>query len=338
MYTFDNKTVLVTGATGLIGSHIVDALMTLKNVKVIALSKTEKKLKQGFANYISNPNFSFIAQDISYPLELDDVDVDYIFHAAGPMEGKIIANCPVDVITPNLIGTQNCLEFLKNQKESSKIDGRFVMFSSVTVYGNMTDHDIIVNEGDTKISDILEAGNASYSQSKRMAEVIVQAYRKQYGVNAVIARLSTVYGNTRFKPDTAFFEFLHKSIIGDNIYMNISNAARRDNIYIDDAVEGILTVCLRGEDGQAYNISSNGEMENFAAVDEIAAIMADVANKKFGRKPEERIDVFYKNGKSNDRNAGIILDNKKLKSLGWTLKNSIVEGIRKTIEEAVDNG
>lgn len=323
------KTVLITGATGLIGSHIVDALMVLGDVKVIALSRSENKLKAGFAEYMDKPNFRYIAQDIAEPIQLPEgVAVDVIFHAAGPMENKIVANKPVNVIKPNLIGTMNCLELMRAQQESTGICGRLVLFSSVTIYGNMTDGDISVTETDTDVTERPDGASACYSQSKRMSEVIAHAYCKQYDLDVVIARLSTVYGDTRFKPDSAFFEFIGRAASGRDIIVNSAGGKRRDNIYIDDAVSALLCICQKGDNGQAYNISSNGDKGNFAAVDEIAQVIADEANAYYGNEYEVR--VIYRQG-SDKRSPGLRLDNAKLKTLGWELQTSLSVGVRHTL-------
>ena len=229
---FEGKTVLVTGATGLVGSHIVNEFMQMDNVHVIALSRSEEKLKKVFGKYLEDARFRIIAQNVSEKINSDIGPVDYLFHAASPMEGKIIANYPVDVVSPNLVGTINCLEYLREQKEVKGKSGRLILFSSVTVYGNNTNNDICVKESDTKVADFLDAVNAPYSQSKRMSEVIARAYGKQYGIDIVIARLSTVYGDTCIVPDTAFYEFINKALKRESIIVNSSSAPRRDNIYI----------------------------------------------------------------------------------------------------------
>lgn len=334
MKEFLNKTVLITGATGLIGSHLIDTMMKLDHVKVIALSRNKQKIIDGFQKYIGNSRFSYIVSDVSKSSAFDiETDVDYIFHAAGPMEGKIIANCPMDVIMPNLTGTVNCLELLRRQKEKSGNNGRLVLFSSVTVYANQTNQDRTVSEDQTDVTQGIDAVGAAYSQSKRMSEVIVQAYRKQYGIQAVIARLSTVYGNTRFLPDTAFFQFINAAVCHKNIIMKESGICRRDNIYIEDAIEGLLTICILGVDGQAYNISSNGELGNFAAVDEIALLIAKEFNDRFAYKGSSMISVLYQDSGNNARKPGLKLDNRKLKGLGWKLKTSLKDGIVQTVND-----
>ena len=329
MNGYSNKTILITGATGLIGNHLVDAFMEMGDVKVIALSRNIDKLKFEFRKYLDNQRFGITAQDISTPLEVEG-PIGYIFHAAGPMEGKVIKNYPVDVIKPNLIGTINCLEFLKEQKERTGVSGRMVLFSSVTVYANNTNSDLTVSETDTQIAESLESGNAPYSQSKRMAEVITTAYIRQYGVDAVIGRFSTVYGPTRIMPDTAFYEFIKKALSGEDILMNGSGLPRRDNIYIDDAVKGVLLVGEKGVTGEAYNISSEGELGNYISVDEIAQKVISIS--------EKTIKVQFKIKPIKERKPGIRLANRKLKELGWKLMVSLEDGIKKTLraEEPYD--
>lgn len=104
MNFFSGKTILVTGATGLIGSNLIDTLMKIEGVKVIALSLTEEKLKRSFKKYIGNENFRYIARDISLGLEDIEETIDICFHAAGSTEGSKVSNYPVDIIMPNLIG------------------------------------------------------------------------------------------------------------------------------------------------------------------------------------------------------------------------------------------
>jgi len=332
MSQFAGKTVLITGATGLIGSHIVDKFMSMNDVKVVALGRSAVKIKKGFAEYLSSDMFNYIEQDISEPLNIPDETIDYIFHTAGPMENKIIVNTPLDVINPNICGTQNCLEYLRKQEIEKNVKGRMVIFSSVTIYGNISSDDIVVNEVDTAVTEELNTTGETYSQSKRISEVIARAYNRQYGTDVIIARFATVYGDTRFLPDTAFFEFIRKATSGEDIIINSSGAKRRDNIYIDDAVSALVYLIQKGKSGEAYNISSNGELGNFAAIDEIAMVITDVVNEKMGRTADNRSEVFYKEATTEKRNPGLILDNKKLKALGWSLDTDLCTGVHKTID------
>ena len=326
MNNFSGKTVLVTGATGLIGSNLVDRFMSMGNVRVIALARSKEKLTKRFSGYISNKNFDMVVQDICAPIKLSDDDkVDYIFHAAGAMTGEIINNRPLEVIDANLIGTRNCLDLLHDQKKDGH-GGRLVLFSSVTVYGNNSNMDRTVTEKDTDIAGTLDIPYAAYAETKRMSEVLALSYCRQHDIDIVIARLSTVYGYTKFPPNTAFYEFIKKALNNEDIVLKSCGLPRRDNIYIDDAVKGLLLICAKGTKGEAYNVSSNGDSENFAAVDEIAEIVAKVANENYGKS----IEVKYENPSVQIRGAGVKLDNAKLKELEFDLEFSLGKGIKET--------
>ena len=328
---FKDKKILVTGATGLIGSRIIESLMELDGVSVIALSRNAAKLSNCFTRYLASGRFTFIEHDISLPLSIIDSSIDYIFHAASPLESKIIKNYPLDVIMPNILGTVNCLDYLVRQGRDRNVGGRLILFSSVTVYGNNTDKDLTVTEMDTSVTEFIESNSAPYSQSKRMSEVIVQAYIKQFSIDAVICRLSTVYGDTTYKTDTAFFEFINNAISRKDIHLRNAMLPRRDNIYIDDATSGLLTIALKGKTSQSYNISSNGELGGYLAVDEIAEIISNEANKQL-ESNQKKISVIYDDIATDKRRPpGIILDNSKLKELGWNLSTDIVDGISKTL-------
>lgn len=324
MSYFSEKTILVTGATGLVGSHLVNALMNMGNVSVIALSRNEEKLKKVFASYLENPRFDFIAKDVSKPFDLNDKIIDVIFHAASPISGKVVTDKPLDIIKPNIYGAINCFEILLKQKIVTGKSGRIVIFSSATIYGNLTNKDIVVSEEDTTVSLSLDSSNASYFESKRMVEVITQSYIKQHKIDAVIVRPSYIYGMTASQPNTAFFSFLDKISINEDITINNTGLARRDNIYINDVVSGLLIVCEKGETGQAYNISSNAELKNFLAIDEIAELMTQIAKEDYSCSTK----VLYKANTNVIRAPGLILDNTKLKMLGWKVTTSHADGIR----------
>lgn len=319
MNAFDRKRILITGATGLMGKNLTERLLEA-GASVIALGRTEEKIKKVFSRHLCNDNFSYIVSNISS--SFPDVDkIDYIFHAASPISGTEIRTFPVDTISANIYGVRNCLEFLRKQGY-----GRLVVFSSATAYGNFNlTEDITVTEDMTDKADALHTSNTPYSESKRMVEVLARAYGIQYGVDSVIVRIGYVYGYTNPRPNTAFYEFIGKAICGESITLNNSGMGRRDNIYVDDVVKGLILVAAEGVNGEAYNLSSNGDLGNFRAIDEIAEIIANVAGVEAIVKPIE--------GK---RKPGMKMDNRKAKALGWSVEVGLEEGIVRTVKAYAD--
>lgn len=318
MNIFNNKTILVTGATGLLGSNIVYQTLKAEGANVIALGRTEGKLKDTFG---AMENLSFLAHDIATPLPEALGHIDFIFHAASPISGEVIKNVPLDVINSNLNGTINCLEYLRKQGS-----GKMIVFSSATVYNAATATNNISSEDQTSYADPIDGPNAPYSESKRMIEVIANAYHKQYNVEVLIARFSYLYGYSKNPAKTAFYEFIFKALCGENIELNKSGLPRRDNIFVDDAVDALIHLCEIGVNGETYNISSCGDKGNYAAIDEIAESIARGANKINGTN----IKVIYKSDGGN-RQEGLRLGNQKLKDTNWEIKQSLDEGIEQTL-------
>ncbi len=328
----DEKTILVTGATGMIGSQIVKRLMERDNTFVIALSRSEDKLRELFSDYIISGRFGYIARDIGDPFDLGELaslcgrpSINGVFHAAGPISGATISSRPLEVIRPNLTAAQNILNGLVDQQKMN-INGRMVVLSGGVVYGSRSDvSDYVVNEQDTAYAYPIDSQIAPYAETKRMLEVMARSYAAQYGIDAVIVRPSYLYGKAHFAPRTAIFDFIQKAKAGEDIVMNNSGLPKRDNLYIDDAVSGILAVYDKGISSEAYNISSGGDLGNFAAIDEIAEAIVSAANEQ----REEKLKVLYNSDKNKVRQAGAIFSNVKIKQLGWKVKTSLVDGTRK---------
>ena len=322
---FDGKTILITGSSGLIGYNLVKRLMKEENVSIYALGRSVSKLEQTFEEYANETNLHLC----EYGKVIEHLDeypkFDYIYHAAGPMEPDIVVNKPVDVIEPNIIDLHTILEYVVRMKQCGH-DCRVIVFSSVTIYQNNTDQDLIVSEADTNCGEALNKPKVSYSESKRMCEVMAQAYIKQYGVDAVIARFGTVYGPTKNIPNTAFYSFVQKALKGEDIVLNGVGLPPRDNIYVEDAINGLLIIAEKGITGEAYNISSNCELGNFMAVDDIAKTIQTVAEKEFGIQMSVLVPPF------KDRQPGLFLDNTKLHQLGWRMQYSMIDGVILTMK------
>lgn len=315
---FDNKRILVTGATGLLGSNLVRRLLAMNTGSIIAVGRSMSKLESVLGD--CGEKVTLLQHDITQSLPTDVGQIDYIFHAAGPIGGKIIIETPADVVLSNVMGTINCLEYLKHQNEK----GVFVAFSSATVANYKCNEDSSFDETETELTNSLDAAYAPYTESKRMVEVLANSYYWQYGIPILIGRFSYVYGYSKSMPRTAFFDFIQNAIDGEDVVMTAPVDEKRDNIYVDDAIDGLLRICEKGKYGEAYNISSNGELGNFASMVDIARVIVATKN---ARTPEKPIQLILK--KDPIKKPGIMLNNSKLANLtgGAVVKVSINQGV-----------
>lgn len=313
----NNVSILVTGATGLIGSCIVDVLSVANielasNIKIYALSRNKDKIENRFGS-----NVIPVIQDIVYPLNMD-VQYDYIIHCASNAEPKLYATQPVETILTNIIGSKNVLDYCVRHSKT-----RMILTSSFEVYGDLNGHDIY-SENMSGIIDqtILRNG---YPESKRCCELLLRSYVDEYNVNAMIVRLPSVYGPTMLKSDSkAHAQFLKNALNGENIVLKSKGEQIRSYCYVLDVVSALLKILCIGVNGEIYNISNENSVASIAEVAEICAEMAGT------RVVFDLPDAVEAKGFSQSKNC--ILNNNKLQKLGWNGKYSLKDGLLETFE------
>lgn len=319
-----NKSVLLSGATGLLGSFLVDVLMQKNmvglNCTVYALGRTQKKAEDRFSKWWGDEHLIFMPYDVNRSFARDDVGtVDYVFHLASNTHPMQYATDPIGTITTNIIGLQNMLDFAVEHKAS-----RFAFTSSNEIYGE--------NRGDVEFFDESYCGyidsntlRAGYPESKRCGEALCQAYKSQKGLNIVIPRFTRSYGPTMLLSDTkAISQFIRKGIVGEDIVLKSTGTQNYSYTYMADAIYGLLTVVLCGDIGEAYNIAD--EASNITLRD-LATIIANHAGKQVSFEIPDAVEAA---GYSKATKA--LLDGSKLKKLGWKPFYKIQDGIPRTID------
>lgn len=316
--------VVISGATGMIGSSFIDVIMYKNandalNCKVYALARNIGRAKERFAYCTDKGLIEFIQHDINNEIFFDVKKVDYVVHLASNTHPVAYATDPISTITANIIGTRNMLDFA--YKNNAK---RCAFASSNEIYGE--------NRGDTELFDESYCGyidcntlRAGYPESKRCGEALCQAYIKEKNMDVVVPRFTRSYGPTMLMSDTkAISQFIKKAVAGEDIVLKSKGNQYYSYTYVTDAVGGLLTVLLCGEKGEAYNISdgrSDITLANLAA-----AIAQSVGKKVVFEIPDKTESEGY----SKATKARI--DGSKLASLGWKARYDIKVGLSRTVE------
>lgn len=314
------RSYLITGASGLIGSSLVDLMMTVngennKKNHIYVLGRSEKKLKDRFHSYIGSPYFHIIEQDICNPLD-NGIHFDYIIHGASNADPVSYAKFPTETMITNLVGSFNILEYGKHNKAC-----KIVIMSSFEVYGDLG-KDVYLEE-DFGLLDF-NLLRSCYPESKRSVEVMARCYCAEYGVDVKIARLSSVYGPVMAKDDSkAHAQFLRKAVLGENIVLKSKGLQRRSYTYVLDAITGIFCILYHGTTGTAYNISNENSI---ATIAEVAQTCADISGSKVVYDVPSQLEV---KGFSKPQNC--VLDNSKIKKLGWSACYNLEQGLRETV-------
>lgn len=317
-----DASVLITGAGGLIGSFLTDVLMwrnqnECMNCKVCAMGRNETSARERFAGYWGSPLFSFMVHDVAKKPEWGE-HFDYILHLASNTHPVAYATSPVSTITTNVLGTDRLLQY--GAEHGAR---RFLFASSNEVYGeNRGDVEFFAEEYSGYINcNTLRAG---YPESKRCGEALCQAYRQEKGMDVVIPRLTRSYGPTLLPTDTkAMSQFIRKAVSGEDIVLKSEGNQYYSYAYAADSVSGLLTVLLKGESGEAYNVADG---KSDIRLKDLALTIAEMCGRKV---VFELPDSVEKAGYSTATKAR--LDGTKLKKLGWEMKYDIPEGIGRTI-------
>lgn len=322
----EGKSVLISGASGMIGSLLIDAIMTRNEVveadrrcRVFATSRSERTARKRFAPWCDREEFFYFSHDIAQPIPALSRMPDYLIHAASTTHPAQYVGEPINTISANVLGCLNMLE-LAAQKPGS----RFLLLSSVEIYGE--------NRGDADYFNESYCGyldcntlRAGYPEAKRLSESMCQAYAKEKRVDAVILRLPRTYGPTMRMSDTkAIAQFIKKALAGEDIVLKSKGNQLYSYAFVSDAVLGLFYTLAEGVEGEAYNLADAG---SDVTLKDLAAMLA----QKVGRKvvfelPDER----ERSGYSTATKA--LLNADKLKKLGWQARYDMLEGLTETIE------
>ena len=313
------KTFLVTGASGLIGSCLIDLMMLAcengKTNHIYALGRSSKKLEKRFSGYLDSDYFHIIEQDICSPFN-DDFHFDYIIHGASHADPINYAKYPVETMKTNLMGIINVLEYARKHSNC-----HVELLSTFEVYGHAGKDEY--SESDVGMLDF-NTLRACYPESKRAAETLARCYQDEYNLKVKIGRLASIYGPTMAIDDSkAHAQFLRNAIEGKDIVLKSQGIQKRTYCYVIDAVTAILHILFHGKEGEAYNISNE---KSIVTIAQLAQIIAEISGRKVIFDLPSDLES---KGFSKPQNC--ILNNGKLRDLGWSGRYDIRRGVEESL-------
>lgn len=319
----DNSSFLIVGASGMIGTVLIDVLMERNrvkngNIKIYALGRNQEHAKQRFGVYFENDLFEFIPCDINAELSFDK-SVDYVFHCASNTHPKAYAMDPVGTIMTNVLGTNNILTYANEVKVR-----RTVFLSSVEIYGENVYNIDGFSEDDLGYIDC-NTLRAGYPEGKRVGEALCQAFIAKDNLDIVIPRICRVYGPTMLSSDSkALAQFIRNAVEKQNIILKSAGTQYFSYCYVMDVVIALLYILLYGEMGNAYNIADE---KSDIYLKDLAQLLANLSGSKV---VFECPDETEQKGFSKATRA--ILNANKLKKLGWTPLYNIKNGLERTLK------
>lgn len=338
------KRILVTGATGLVGSWLIRALACMNRrhgsgMRIYGVIRNAAKADAIYGDsFRAREDVRFLTANITAPDFAEKVrnesgELDLVIHGAAVTASKMMVEQPVETIMTAIEGTRNVLELAKAAGAQ-----RFVYLSSMEMYGTLADEsgrDIPATEDRLGFLDLTKV-RTDYPESKRMCENLCIGFGHEYGLSVMIARLSQTFGAGILPwENRVFSQFARSAMQGTDIVLHTKGLSEGNYCYTRDSVRGILTIAVRGEAGQAYNVSNEKTHTTIAKMAQL------VAEKIAGGAIHVVYDIPETNAFGYAADTKLFLDASKLRALGWEPEADLEEMYRRLIASmkySMENG
>jgi len=305
---YNDKTVSITGSSGLLGSHLLDVLRNLcKEIQVLVRKPAVQ----------SGDGIKIIQGDIRKEADVENIvrNADIIFHLAGVVNVDASINDPVTTLDTNMLGTMKLLECIRKSGKKTHL----VFSSSIAVYG------VPMCERVTEDHPFVPSN--PYSASKAAAEVLCQAYNKTYGIPTTVLRPSTLYG-PRQRTTQFISSVISQCLTSDTIRLGSLNAYR-DFSYVKDVVSALV---LAGATAKAVNQIFNIAPGTPTRIADVVTIVSEILHK------EIKIKLKVGFHRPSEENKPFIIDSSRAnKVLGWKARYTLTAGLKETIEWFASN-
>ncbi|MCX4193389.1 dTDP-glucose 4,6-dehydratase [Methylophaga sp. OBS1] len=330
------KTLLITGGAGFIGSALIRHLIRQTDYAVVNIDKlTYAGNLESLSEIEAHPNYHFIQADICDAAKMAEVFSEYqptgIMHLAAESHVDRSIDGPAEFVQTNLVGTYTMLEAARNYWSALQPDQkkafRFHHISTDEVYGSLGENGLFTET-------TAYQPNSPYSATKAGSDHLVRAWHHTYGLPVVLTNCSNNYGPYQF-PEKLIPLMINNALAGKALPVYGNGQNIRDWLYVDDHVEALQLVFEKGKLGESYNIGGFNEYTNLDVVYTLCEILDDLLPDS-DYKPHKDLIHFVTDRPGHDLRYAI--DATKIqKELGWQPRETFESGLRKTVEWYLDN-
>ena len=325
-----NKTFLITGGAGFIGSAVVRELIQNSTHRVVNVDKlTYAGNLESLVNVETSERYAFVQADICDAPAMQQLfeqhQPDVVMHLAAESHVDRSIDGPAEFIQTNVVGTTVLLEAARsywNSLEGERRDAfRFHHISTDEVYGDLEGTDDLFTETTPY------APSSPYSASKASSDHLVRAWQRTYGLPTLVTNCSNNYGPYHF-PEKLIPLMILNALAGKPLPVYGDGQQIRDWLYVEDHARALIKVATEGEIGETYNIGGHNEKANLTVVETLCDLLQELV-------PQERsyreLITFVTDRPGHDVRYAI--DASKIeRELGWAPEETFETGLRKTVQ------